>query len=99
MSVPKSEQVDHFVDVGGVKIEKLPDGFGVYESYAASSIANDVGDAAGDAVDVIGDVAGDVVDTVDENTGGSAAAPSYYGVKAAATVAGAAMIVSALAQS
>ena len=65
----------------------------------ASSIANDVGDAAGDAVDVIGDVAGDVVDTVDENTGGSAAAPSYYGVKAAATVAGAAVIVSALAQS
>eukprot|EP00956_Cyclotella_meneghiniana_P013237 scaffold18965_cov72-Cyclotella_meneghiniana.AAC.6 len=47
MSVPKSEQVDHFVDVGGVKIEKLPDGFGVYESYAASSIANDGDDANG----------------------------------------------------
>lgn len=47
VSVPGSEQVERFVDVGGVKIEKLPDGFGVYESYAASSIVNDNEDANG----------------------------------------------------
>ncbi|EED92094.1 predicted protein [Thalassiosira pseudonana CCMP1335] len=28
------KQAEHFVDVGGISIEKLPDGFGVYESYA-----------------------------------------------------------------
>lgn len=33
-SIDVSEQAEHFVDVGGISIEKLPDGFGVYESYA-----------------------------------------------------------------
>jgi hypothetical protein len=38
----------HFCDVGGIKIEKLPDGFGVYESFVDNSLnTNDEGDADG----------------------------------------------------
>ena len=33
MTAPQSDLADHFVDVGGIVIEKLPDGFGVYECY------------------------------------------------------------------
>ena len=40
MSVPKQDQADHFVDVGTVQIKMLPDGFGIYESFVSSSIAN-----------------------------------------------------------
>lgn len=47
-SVSKSDQANHFVDVGRVQIEKLPDGFGVYESYKAVSISSSAdGDVEG----------------------------------------------------
>ena len=48
MTIEKSEQMHHYVDVGGVRIEKLPDGFGVYESFVTSTIGN------ADSDDVVG---------------------------------------------
>jgi hypothetical protein len=40
MCVPKNDQVEHFVDAGGVAIEKLCDGFGILESYVTPSISS-----------------------------------------------------------